>query len=87
MMATSSDLAEIIAFQLDVVGPIASQTAKMSSGAGIITYYVSGTMSANQSLPANTDSDWHTDELTNSVYSTLPQGTSGSFVQTFKAST
>ncbi len=85
--ATSSDLAEIIAFQLDVVGPIASQTAKMSAGAGIITYYASGTMSANQNLPANTDSDWHTLEQTNSVYSTLPQGTSGSFVQTFKAST
>ena len=83
--ATSGDLAEIIAFQLDVVGPINSELAKMTSGAGIITYYVNGTMSANQNLPANTDSDWHTLEQTNSVYSTLPQGTSGSFVQTFKA--
>jgi hypothetical protein len=84
--ATSSDLAEIIAFQLDVVGPINSEHAKMSSGSGTITYYVDGTMSANQNLPANTDSYWYTLEQTNSVYSTLPQGTSGSFVQTFKAS-
>ena len=85
--ATSADLAEIIAYQLDLVGPINSEQAKMTSGAGIITYYVNGVMSANQNLPANTDSDWHTLEQTNSVYSTLPQGTSGSFVQTFKAST
>src|SRR5271163_3166072 len=83
--ATSSDLAEIVAFQLDVVGPINSKHANMSSGAGIITYYVNGAMSANQSLPSNTDSDWYTFEQTNSVYSTLPQGTAGSFVQTFKA--
>jgi hypothetical protein len=85
--AGPGDLAEIIAFQLDVVGPINSEHAKMTAGAGIITYYVNGTMSANQNLPANTDSDFYTLEQTNSVYSTLPQGTSGSFVQTFKANT
>jgi hypothetical protein len=85
--ATSRDLAEIIAFQLNVVGPINSRHAKMSSGAGIITYHVNDAMSANQNLPANKDSDWHTLEQTNSVYSALPQGKSRSFVQTFKAST
>ena len=82
--ATAADLAAIIAFQLNVVGPISSEQSYMLSGAGIITYEVSGAMSANQSLPANADSNWFTLEQTNSVYSTLPQGTSSSFVQTFR---
>jgi len=88
--ATAGDLAEIVAFQLNVVGPIGDQTATLTSGAGVITYSVDGMISAGSSLPTPPGSDltcadsrWHTLEQANSTYSTLPEGIGTDFIQTF----
>jgi hypothetical protein len=91
--ATDGDLAEIVAFQLNIVGPIGNQTAKLTSGAGVITYSLDGLMNASSSLPTPpgsdvtcADSQWHTKEEANTSYSTLPQGTGTDFIQTFATS-
>ncbi len=88
--ATAGDLAEIVAFQLNIVGPIGNQTATLTSGAGVITYSLDGIMNASSSLPTPPGSDvscadsrWHTDEEANTSYSTLPEGTGTDFIQTF----
>jgi len=81
-----ADLAPILAFQLVLVGPDGC-AVKLSSGAGTITYEASAaTPLTALNSPPSCINNVTTGESANSVYGTLPQGTSGSFLQTFKVS-
>jgi hypothetical protein len=81
---TEADLAPILAFQLVLVGPDGC-AVNLSSGAGTITYTASSPLTALNSPPSCIN-NVTTGESANSSYGTLPQGTSGSFVQTFQVS-
>jgi hypothetical protein len=76
-----SDLAPILAFQFNIVGPIFSEQTYFSSGAGTITYSATNELTVLNALPFGLDSDWHTRENGNSVYGTLPQGPSTTVTQ------
>jgi hypothetical protein len=81
--ATEADLAPILAYQFNIVGPINSEQTLFTSGAGNITYAASNEMTVRSALPGGVDSNWHTLENGNSVYGTLPQESSKSFTQSF----
>jgi hypothetical protein len=81
--ATEDDLAQILAFQFNIVGPINGEQTFFSSGAGTITYSASNELTVQTGLPGGLDSDWYTLETGNSVYGTLPQGQSKTFTQWF----
>jgi hypothetical protein len=80
---TETDLAPILAFQFNIVGPINGEQTNFSSGAGTITYSASNELTVQSGLPGGLDSDWHTSENGNSLYGTLPQGQSTTFTQLF----
>jgi hypothetical protein len=84
---SAGELAPIVAFQLNIVGPIDAQTAVLSSGAGTITYTASPAMTAGTSVPsACTETSEGTGEQANTVYGTLPTSPSNSFTQSFNIS-
>ncbi len=82
-LATVADLAPIVAFQLDFVGPINALQTDLWSGAGTITYSASNALSALSQLPSGVDSDWITLEDANSAYGELAEGSSTSITQSF----
>jgi hypothetical protein len=84
-LATEADLAPILAFQFNIVGPINGEQTFFWSGAGNIVYSASNELTVQSALPSGVDSDWHTLENGNSVYGTLPQGQSTTFAQSFNA--
>jgi hypothetical protein len=84
-LATEADLAPILAFQFNIVGPINGEQTFFWSGAGNIVYSASNELTVKSALPSGVDSDWHTLENGNSVYGTLPQGQSTTFTQSFNA--
>jgi hypothetical protein len=83
---TEADLAPIVAFQLDFVAWANSEVTKLTSGAGTIGYSSSTLMTAQNSEPADAESDYITAETANSTYSVLFSGASNFFVQTFGVS-
>jgi hypothetical protein len=80
-------LAPIIAFELNVVGPVNSESATLSSGAGTITYTSADPLSVLSSTPACAESGYVSAELANSFYGTMAAGPSGAFTQSFNTST
>jgi hypothetical protein len=80
---TADDVAPITAFELNLVGPVNSESAVLSSGAGSIVYQASTPLTALSSEPACTESGYITAETANSVYSTLPSGPSNMLSQSF----
>jgi hypothetical protein len=85
-LATTADLSPIVAFELNLVGPIDALQSYLTSGAGTITYTASNALTALSKLPSGTDaSDTITAETTNSAYGELPEGASTSIVQSFTA--
>jgi Putative transposase len=82
-LSTSGDLAPIVAFQLNLVGPTNAEQSYLWSGAGTITYNASTILTASNSLPGDTDSDWRTLEDANSVYGVLPAAPANTLVQSF----
>jgi hypothetical protein len=84
--ATTADLAPIVAFELNLVGPIDSLQSYLTSGAGTITYTASNALTALSSLPSGTDAaNIITAETTNSAYGELPEGANTSITQSFTA--
>jgi len=86
---TLEDFAPIVAFELNLVGPINAETVYLSSGAGIITYWVPYRMTCANARPVGAngictqDRDNHTTEQANSVYASLPANRNNIFKQRF----
>jgi hypothetical protein len=80
---TAEDLAPIVAFELNLVGPVNGESAVLSSGAGTITYVATNLLTALGLEPSCTESGYITAETANSVYSTLPAGASTTYTQQF----
>ena len=81
---TSADIAPIIAFQLNIVGPDNGLNSYFSSGAGTITYTASTPLTAVTQQPACTAAQGTiTEETANSGYGILPSIASCSLTQSF----
>jgi hypothetical protein len=84
---TSADLAPIIAFELNLVGPDGGESAVLSSGAGTITYEAASALTVLSQEPPCAESNYYTGETANSFYGTLPAVPSTTFTQSFEVST
>jgi hypothetical protein len=82
----SSKIAPIIAFQLNLVGPVNSEAAVLSSGAGTFVYQATNSMTALTSEPQCAESGYITAETANSLYDSLPGAASTTFTQGFHVS-
>jgi hypothetical protein len=80
---TYADLAPIIAFELNLVGPYDSASVVLSSGAGSFTYEAFKPLTASYSEPKCAESGYITAETANSLYSPLPTAASSTLSQTF----
>jgi len=80
---TSADLAPIIAFELNLVGPINGESAVLSSGAGTIIYAASSVLTVLNQEPSCAESGSITAENDNSVYGVLSSSPSNWFFQPF----
>jgi hypothetical protein len=70
--AKLGSLAPIIAFELNLVGPVNSESAILASGAGTIVYQAANTLTAFSMEPACAESGYVTAETANSFYGELP---------------
>jgi hypothetical protein len=88
LSANASDLAPIVAFELDLVGPVNGEGAILSSGAGTFTYTATTPLTALASEPpcAEFNRGKGTAETANSEYGTLPAQASTSLTQSFSVS-
>jgi hypothetical protein len=80
---TSADLAPVVAFELNLVGPGESKTANLISGAGTISYAAANSLEPLDALPACVATTTGTAEKSNSVYGELPSNPSTFFSQWF----
>ncbi len=80
---TSADIAPIIAFEVNLVGPVNSESAVLSSGEGSIIYEATTPMTALNAEPSCAESGYITAETANSVYGVLNSGPSTEFSQSF----
>jgi hypothetical protein len=80
---TPADLAPIVAFELNLVGPVNSESAVLSSGAGTISYSANSAMTVLSSEPTCTESGYITAETANTVYGVLSGTPSTAFTQSF----
>jgi hypothetical protein len=84
---TASDLAPIIAFELNLVGPVNSESAVLSSGAGSIIYEATTPLTVLSSEPSCAESGYITAETANSIYGVMNAGPSVDFSQSFNITT
>ena len=82
---SASDLAPIVAFQLDIVGWADSVKTVFSSGAGTITYSAKTLMEVQSSVPPDAEG-FPTAEQSNSQYGELPSDSRFTFIQSFSVS-
>jgi Hemopexin len=80
---TKADLAPIVAFQLNMVGPSDKEKSVLSSGAGHFIYESDSYLLVQSSKPFCAESDYTTAERANTVYGKLNLGPSAAFTQTF----
>jgi len=83
----STDIAPIIAFELNLVGLVNAEGAVLSSGAGTFTYTATTPLTPLTSEPVCAESGYITAETANSSYGTLPGQASVSLTQSFSVST
>ena len=85
---SGSDVAPIIAFTLNLVGPVNGESAVLTSGAGTITYSASSPLSVTNEEPATCIADitGFTCERATSSYGELPANPGNPFSQTFAVS-
>jgi hypothetical protein len=79
----TGQFAPVNAIQLDLVGPINSDSAVLSAGAGSITYSARTPLTVQNSIPSCTASQLGTAETATSFYGPLDAGPSNSITQTF----
>ena len=80
---TTENLAPIVAFEINLVGPGDLKHAHFISGAGTITYSATNFLTPLPSLPACVANNTTTGETSNSVYGPLLVGPSNLSVQQF----
>ena len=80
---TEADLAPIVAFQLNMVGPADGEKSVLASGAGHFIYEASSDLLVQSSKPFCGESDYVTAETANTTYGKLHLGPSAAFTQTF----
>jgi hypothetical protein len=82
---TSADLAPIVSFELDIVGPGNGESAALSSGAGTIVYTAASPLVVSNQQPANVESPGEvTLEMANTSYGVLPtMGLNNTLSQSF----
>jgi hypothetical protein len=81
---TAADLAPIVAFELNLVGPVNSESSVLSSGAGSIIYEALEPLTVLNAEPDQcTESGYITAETANSIYGALTSGPSVMFSQSF----
>jgi hemopexin len=78
------DLAPIVAFELDFVGPANGESAELLLGAGTITYTARSELTAMASPPPCAVDGFGTAERANTVYGLLPPNPATWFQQSFK---
>jgi hypothetical protein len=83
-IGSSIPKAPIVSFELDIVGPIDSENAVLTSGAGRIVYTAQSALTAHTGLPQCAEFRSWTAERANSFYSVLPSSPSNTFAQSFK---
>ena len=81
---TSTDLAPIVAFQLDFVDYLNGGNTVLSSGSGTIFYAASNDMTVLSTEPSCVDWDYITLETANSTYGVLSSSPSHTFTQSFQ---
>jgi hypothetical protein len=79
----AADVAPIVAFQVNLVGPINGKQADFFSGAGTITCTASEKLTASSGIPNCAEEYVPTGETANTIYGTLPTGAHSSLTQTF----
>jgi hypothetical protein len=72
--ATPAEVAPIVDFELNLVGPGDTDKTKFSSGKGTITYSASTRFSALPAIPGCAGSNTTTGETSNSAYGVVPAG-------------
>jgi hypothetical protein len=82
----ATDVAPIVAFTLGLVGPVCSESAVLSSGAGTIAYSASSPLTVTNSEPGCAESTYFTAETATSSYGFLPANPGNPFSQSFAAS-
>jgi hypothetical protein len=82
-LAPAMNLAQIIAFEVNLVGPDNGESTVLSSGAGSISYSASVPMTVAGAPPSCAESAYITAEKANSVYTQLPVGPSKQITQGF----
>jgi hypothetical protein len=80
---TPAEVAPIVDFELDLVGPGDGDKTKFSSGKATITFTASTRFSALPAIPGCAGSNATTGETSNSVYGVVPAGAHLKFVQAF----
>ena len=80
---TSVDLAPIVAFELNLVGPNGGRKTYLSSGAGTITYIAASPLTVLSKVPTCAAVQSVTQEASNIVYSALFAGPSQTIMQPF----
>lgn len=72
---TDADLAPLVAFELNIVGPQNAEISVLSSGAGTITYTTNSPsgLTALSQEPSCTESGLITEEEANTCYGVLPE--------------
>jgi hypothetical protein len=84
--ATAAELAPILAFQLNLVGPQNKENVVLSSGSGSIAYEASSALTVTSSWPAWLGAVGGTYENANSIYGVLRSGPGTTFSQPFSIS-
>lgn len=85
---SAKNLAPIIAFEVDIVGPDNSAGTIFSSGAGTIRYQADNGLSSTDNVPANVAHYSATEEIANTSYGLLqPVALGSTLEQTFNFST
>jgi hypothetical protein len=83
-LAPQADIAPIIAFEMNLVGPISGESVVLSSGAGTFTYAASSTMTPlNKEPSCAAAKDVRTGETANTIYGVLPANWGNPLTQSF----
>jgi hypothetical protein len=80
---TTADLAPIVAYQLNFVGPYNAESTSLSSGGGTITYTATQTTCVTDTEPSCVDWTYSTAETANTEYALLPNPLDTEFAQYF----
>jgi hypothetical protein len=80
---TTADLAPIVAYQLNFVGPYNAESTSLSSGGGTITYAATQTTGVTDTEPSCVDWTYSTAETANTRYAPLPNAPDTEFAQYF----